>query len=888
MISRAKHFAPGLCCNVIPHQIHSIFMEGRMKEDRITLKVILSITMIFALFITAAAQCNANPQVPGKMLGTLQVLPPVISKPSDYEIDNPPVKVLGTIIPWWKYKINIKYIPPWPPFWFGSPECNPGSKGDQVMRVKMPGFFMFEGPVTNGLYAACEESGVCTPPQTSDQGPCSQYRDSKFADMPVVCVNWFQANAFCQWVEGKLPSQAQWEDANCKGTNGMREWVNDWFDPTARLLTLFNPTGPSEGKQRLILGGGQPDSGLAPETTNGDVGFRCVPTPPEYAPFCPPGITQLCADPNIPTSDKPCTPGSGVSSINSFGCPANGRVAVVFDTNGGGNSGYAVVVGDQKYPCEPYTSPDLIKCSIPEQHMGATISLTVCGGGDILPTPVPASAAIGATGGNILASLAKNDPLNVRAADVPYCPPGYIWKQISENKGECVLKPDADCPKGWFLSALLDCQPSAESSCPPGTKWNPNLGGCAPEKNCPDGFVLTERKTCVPEQNDRKLCPAGYYFNKAAQCCQPIRGNNYNCDKNHYFDPTYKRCMPIDGNGCGFNFVYDFYGRCISKPYEDTQAPGEGQCPGNLTFTAPNICNTPPNGFNNEKPDPLRRLLPGDTRTPDGLVELGDDGHVCSPGSAFVAAFNNCVNRDENKCPYGYHFSADQKECIPDYGPGSTCPLGTKFQERLGCCAPIPGFDGSRCPQDPKSAIGANIDTADPLQVYGMTFYNPLQGTCDSGKPGEEQTPQCPAGYPATNTQPCPSTENADGSLPECKSNEYFDKILGYCVLLQPDCCQLGESFSALLKRCAPDVGNPPRNGKICEKGYELVKDQCLLIEPYQGGQCVTISVNVPTCYGPCKVGFTYRNGQCVKTNPCADVNCLICQRNQNCPPGCC
>jgi len=914
-------------------------MEGRMKAKKMTFGGLFGILLIVALLISCGD-------------GTPTLLP-LIQAPIGNEVMQPPAKppskylgtpgLLGTL-PWihdFIDKIKIKFIP-CHYFGLGSPDCNPLSNGNknQETRVKMPGYFMFEGQVTNGQYAACEESGVCTPLQTSDQGPCSRYRNSNFADMPVVCVNWYQANTFCQWAEGKLPSQAQWEAGTCgsdgkpKPSGNLREWLNDWYQPGIQKISLFNPSGPLEGKLKLVSGGGVNDPAFAPDTTHEDVGFRCVPTPTEYAPFCPSQITELCSDPNIPTSEKPCTPGTqetggGKTSINSFGCPANGQVSIVFDTNGGGNSGYAVVVGDQKYPCVPYTGPDLIKCSIPEQHMGSTISLTVCGGGggQTVPTPIPASDTQNASGGIILASLAKSDPLNVRLMIIHNCPAGYIWQDTQNPatgaNGACVRDPNADCPQGWFMSALLNCQPTNDQSCPPGTKMNRDAGGCVPDKDCPDGYLLTERKTCEPEQNDRKLCPAGYYFDKTVQCCQPIRGNNYKCDANHYFDPNYKRCMPIDGNGCGFNFISDCYGRCLRNPYQDPQSPRDGQCPGNLTFAAANICNTPPNGANDEKPDPLRMVLPGDTRTADGFVVVGDSGHDCGQGATFLAAANGCVSRDKNGCPYAYHFSDSAKYCIPDYGPGSYCPLGTKFQSRLGCCAPIPGYDGSRCPQDGQTAAAANLDTSDPLQVYRLTIYDPLQGACDPGTSQDGQTPQCPPGYPSTNNQPCTFDEGtaalmmtANGKQiptftalncppgywdqqkqtcsykpPECPgTNEYFDYILGFCVHLNSDCCQLGQSFSALLKRCAPDRVNPSPEGK-CADGYEMVDGRCLLIGRSEGGQCTTISVNVPTCFGPCKVGQTYNKatGQCEKPkqDQCANVNCGNYSMN-NCPGNCC
>lgn len=85
-------------------------------------------------------------------------------------------------------------------------------------HITLNSFQIAKTLVTNKQYKACVNAGKCTAARSF--GP-------SFAgnDQPVVGVNWSQANAFCEWVGGRLPSELEWEYA---ATSGGKDCKYPW------------------------------------------------------------------------------------------------------------------------------------------------------------------------------------------------------------------------------------------------------------------------------------------------------------------------------------------------------------------------------------------------------------------------------------------------------------------------------------------------------------------------------------------------------------------------------------------------------------------------------------------------------------------------------------
>ncbi|KAA3654115.1 MAG: hypothetical protein DWQ04_34715 [Chloroflexi bacterium] len=241
----------------------------------------------------------------------------------------------GTDLPEWVY------LPTAPYFYMGSSSYDTEftEEAEQPTHdVSLSPFWIQRTEVSNAAYAECVAAGSCTAPSSiASNTQLDYFTNTEFANYPVIFVTQPQAQTYCEWIGGRLPTEAEWEFAarypknsyytwgnlaNAAADNpdlanfgklvgdttpvynyisgatesglfnmhgNVWEWTADWFDPAYyQNSPSENPTGPESGNEKVARGGSWSTSLEYISLTNrfnrdpnqgyDNVGFRCVST----------------------------------------------------------------------------------------------------------------------------------------------------------------------------------------------------------------------------------------------------------------------------------------------------------------------------------------------------------------------------------------------------------------------------------------------------------------------------------------------------------------------------------------------------------------------------------------------------------------------------------
>jgi len=145
--------------------------------------------------------------------------------------------------------------------WHGADFCEKQFVNElEAHEVRLSAYYIDRTEVTVSAYRRCVELGRCSPPPFASGG---QRLDRP--DYPVTLVTWNDADEYCRFADGRLPTEAEWERA-ARGPAGRRfPWGNTYNRGLCNHgAAMLDETDDSDGFAELAPVGSFP-AGRTPD-----------------------------------------------------------------------------------------------------------------------------------------------------------------------------------------------------------------------------------------------------------------------------------------------------------------------------------------------------------------------------------------------------------------------------------------------------------------------------------------------------------------------------------------------------------------------------------------------------------------------------------------------
>ena len=403
------------------------------------------------------------------------------------------------------------------------------------------GYWIYSTEITNLQYSLCVSLGQCTSP---DETVNPIYDQAVKSALPVTGVNFEQAQNYCTWIGGRLPTEMEWEKA-ARGTDALIypwgndapaceksnfsdcqkfspdnvvarelgrspyqlfdmagnvfEWTQDWYDPEAytRGITL--------NEQKVIRGGAFNSTAEElttfarfselPEVSSEDLGFRCVVENDAVlnaAPLCEMGLVMASDSQNADCSINLAVTGSYCKNGKPY---ANIKVTSTGQGGGWGNIS-PEAPGDCTFENNVLvcTGPDLSSFNVSLDNQCEIESKGVIGCPEGYEMQNEMCVLVGSNEPGVCPEGFNTDTslqccTVVAAPILPICPPGYGYKNGGYGYDDepliCVLKVTGSAQVNLPACTIQDKPKEEEEPDPEPKPTDPPICVPGPTGGCP-------------------------------------------------------------------------------------------------------------------------------------------------------------------------------------------------------------------------------------------------------------------------------------------------------------------------------------------------------------------------------------------------------------------